>query len=134
MKHPITNSGFTLIEIVVGTLILSMLIVSLSALYFAVDRTQQRSQNLAAVTRTSELQLESLRNRHYNTLDDGETIDFTSELPDRIPEPRSAVVEVTQPENEPDLRRLDAIVTYEERGAAQKIELSTLIGSIGISQ
>ncbi len=134
MKHPIANSGFTLIEIVVGTVILSMLIISLSALYFAVDRTQQRSQNLAAVTRTSELQLESLRNRHYNTLDDGETIDFTDELPDQIPEPRSAVVEVTQPENEPDLRRLDAIVTYEERGAAQKIELSTLVGSIGISQ
>lgn len=134
MKHTPPNSGFTLIEIVVGTVVLSMLIVSLSALYYAVDVTQQRSQNLAAVTRESELQLESLRNRHYNSLEDGDTIDFTNELPDRIPEPRSAVVEITEPEGEPDLRRLDAIVTYEEQGVAQKVELSTLIGSIGLSQ
>lgn len=133
MKYT-NNTGFTLIEILVGTVILSLLIVSLSTLYFAIDYTQQRSQNLAAATRAGELQLESLRNRHYNTLSDGDSIDFSSELPERIPEPRSAVVEVEQPENEPDLRRLDATITYEERGVEQQVVLSTLIGSIGISQ
>lgn len=132
MKIFANNTGFTLIELLVGTVVLSLLIISLTALYFTVDATQQRSQRLSAATRAGELKIESLRNQHYNSLQDGETRDFTDELPPVIPEPREATAEISAPD--PDLRHVRTTITYEHRGVEQRVVLSSLIGNIGISQ
>lgn len=128
-------SGFTLIELIVGTVVLSMLIISIAALYFSIDRIQNRSQDLDAATRAAEQQIESLRNQHYKTLDPGDEIDFSEALPERLERlDAEAVVAIEEPE--PDLRELTATISFDERGGdgSEEVVMSAIIGRLGISQ
>lgn len=129
-----SHDGFTLIELMIATIVLSMLIISISTLYFAVDRIQTRSQDIGVATQAGELKIESLRNEHYRSLTPGEDIDFTEDLPDRLRD-AEGIVEVIEPR--PDLRELTVTITYDERGvsdAREEVVLSAIIGRLGISQ
>ncbi len=129
-----SNQGFTLIELMIATIVLSMLIISISTLYFAVDRIQTRSQDIGAATQAAELKIERLRNQHYRSLTPGEDIDFSEDLPERLRN-GEALVEVREPR--PDLRELTVTISYDQRGAGDKREdvvLSAIIGRLGISQ
>ena len=127
-------NGFTRIELMIATIVLSMLIISISTLYFAVDRIQTRSQDIGAATQAAELKIESLRNEHYRNLTPGEDIDFTEDLPERLRD-AEGIVEVREPG--PDLRELTVTITYDQRGvsdAREEVVLSAVIGRLGISQ
>ena len=129
-----SHFGFTLIELMIATIVLSMLIISISTLYFAVDRIQTRSQDIGAATQAAELKIESIRNEHYRSLTPGEDIDFTEDLPERLRD-AEGIVEVREPG--PDLRELTVTITYDERGvsdAREEVVLSAIIGRLGISQ
>lgn len=132
MKNLNSQSGFTLIEIIVATVIAGIMVISVTNLFLAVEVTQRRTRALASATRAGEQQIELLRNRHYNTLTPGDTIDFAATLPPELGEPRTATVEVSEPE--PGLRELDLNITYRDGSANREVNLTTIIGSIGISQ
>ena len=77
-------------------------------------------------------EIESLRNGNYSSLADNSTINFSSSLPANLPDPSSGSVAITTPMA--GLKRVDVTVTYTDHGSQHKVELTSLIGVIGISQ
>jgi prepilin-type N-terminal cleavage/methylation domain-containing protein len=127
------NSGFTIIELIVATTVLSLMIVALVNLVIGIAGIQRQNDRLQLATRAAETKIESLRNAHYNSLAiSPPAIDFASELPADLPSPRTATVTVSEPS--PGLKRLDVNVTYREGSKDKTVQLTSLIGNIGISQ
>lgn len=126
------ESGFTLIELIVTISIMGLLIIGLVNLYITIEASQRKSYHLEIASRAGEQQIEELRNSQYGNLDVDDDIDFTDDLPEDLPEPRSGIVEVSEPE--PGIKRVDVTITYKDGGGSKTVKQSSLIGVIGIGQ
>jgi len=131
-KHQKGQKGFTLVELVVTIAITGMLVVGVTSLFITIETTQRKTRLLEIATRAGEKKIEELRNNHYNSLTADTTITFTNELPDALPEPRQATVAVSEPTE--DVKRVDVNITYKDGRINKEVELSSLIGVIGIGQ
>ena len=102
--------------------------------YFSagLQQTQVQTNYLESATRAAQRQIESLRNSNFNNLTPGEDIDFSANLPDTLPSNSTGNVVVSEPS--PGLRRVDVTVSYQYSGQVRDVELSSLIGVIGIVQ
>lgn len=126
------SDGFTIPELVVSMAIIGVLIAGIAGVFISAQQTQSRALLLDSATRAGQLQIESLRNYNYTNLIPGEDIVFTSVLPDTLPSDRAGIVRVTEPE--PGLKRVDVEITYSTQGRQERIELSSMIGILGIAQ
>lgn len=131
MTHKNEN-GFTLVELIVAIVIISLMAIGVTSLYIAIEKTQRKTRLLETATRAGEKKIEELRNNHYNALENDTVIDFTGELPSSLPEPRSGSVAVSEPT--PGIKRVDVTVSYRDGNANRDVELSSLIGVLGIGQ
>jgi prepilin-type N-terminal cleavage/methylation domain-containing protein len=127
-----TQAGFTLIELMVTIVVLGIVIGGIGGLYYSMQIVQVRSQHLDLATRAARSEIEDLRNNGYSSLKPGNTLDFTSRLPSKLPPSRKGTVAISQPLS--GLRRVDVTVSYQDYGKAQKVTLSSDIGVIGIGQ
>ena len=126
------QDGFSLVELIVTIVIVSLLVVGVTSLYITVSTTQRKTRLLETATRAGEKKIEELRNNHYNSLTTGSTITFTNELPSTLPSPRVATVDVSEPTS--GIKRVDVNITYRDGRIDKQVELSSLIGVIGIGQ
>lgn len=126
------DKGFTLVELLVTIIVVGVVFSGLSSLFVSVQRAQVQTNYLESATRAAQRQIESLRNINYNNLIPGEDIDFSSDLPDTLPSNSTGNVVVSEPTA--GLRRVDVTVSYEYGGETKDVELSSLIGVIGIVQ
>lgn len=131
-KKTLDSSGFTLVELLVTIGVLALAMIGIATLFYSIQYTQQQSRYVDAATRAAQREVEILRNNSYNNLQPGQTINFTSDLPDNLPSNRTGTVVVTEPD--PGLRRVDVTVRYTSYGRTQEVKLTSLIGVIGISQ
>lgn len=125
-------AGFTLVELLVTISVLSLVMLGIASLFYNIQYTQQASRYTDAATRAAQREVEILRNNGYNNLQEGQVIDFTSDLSDTLPSSRSGIVDVSEPT--PGLKRVDVTVRYSTHGRTKEVKLSSLIGVIGISQ
>jgi prepilin-type N-terminal cleavage/methylation domain-containing protein len=126
------ENGFTVVELVITVVVIGIVAGGLSSLFLTIQRIQVQTAYLDSATRAAQREVESLRNENYATLTPGQTITFTSLLPASLPKNRSGTVAVTEPV--PGLRRVDVLVTYSDGSGTHKVNLSSLIGVIGIAQ
>lgn len=126
------ESGLTISEVLVTIVVTSIMVGGIANIFISITTAQRRTQQIEFATRSATQKIESLRNEHYNSLTPGTTIDFSSELPDEIPLPRSGTVEIIEPQ--PGLRRLNVNVTFYDNTQNRQVELTAIIGSIGIAQ
>ena len=126
------TSGFTIIELIVTIVITGLVTLAITSLFISTEKSQYSAMLLESATRAGEQQVEALRNNNYTTLEPGQTIDFTNDLPEILPTPRTGTVSVSQPVD--GLRRVDVSITYNDRGETKDVVLSSLIGQIGIGQ
>lgn len=126
------SNGFTIPELLMAMMVIGVLISGISAIFISAQGVQQRTLVLEAATRAGQLQIESLRNNNYSALIPDEDIDFTASLPDILPDDKLGIVKVSEPK--PGLRRVDVEITYTNQGKSERIELSSLIGILGITQ
>lgn len=125
-------SGFSLIELIVAMTVFGLMAIGIINLFIGIDAMQRRAQRIETATRAAESEIESLRNNHYNSLESGTTLDFSDELPESLPAPRTGEVVITEPT--PGLKKLEVTVTYNQQPQGKSITLTGLIGSIGIAQ
>lgn len=126
------TNGFTLVELIVAIAIIGVMASGITGLYIAIDNTQRKTRLLETATRAGEKKIEELRNNHYNSLPNDDTITFTDELPDTLPAPRSGTITVSEPVA--GIKRVDLNITYTDGRASRNVELSSLIGVLGIGQ
>ncbi len=126
------QSGFTLIELIVTIAVTGLILGGIVNVYIGIQAMQRKTYHLELATRAGERQVESLRNSHYASLEPGVPIDFSSELPDDLANPKTGVVEVSEPSD--GLRRVDITITYKDGSRTQTVKQSSLIGVIGIAQ
>jgi len=132
MLHTKRQAGFTLVELLVAVIVLSIAITGIASLYYTMQIAQARAQNLDLATRAARTEIEILRNNSYNSLTPGSTIDFTASLPSSLPHDKKGTVDVTQPVD--GLRHVDVTITYTDFGKTETVKLSSNIGVIGIGQ
>lgn len=128
---PKTESGFTLIEVIVTATFLGIVVVSLAQLFISTEGINRESRNVAIATQLAQKKIETLRNTSFASLTAG-TENFSSELPPALGAPKSASTVTT--DEELGLKRIEVKIQYYEKTKPQTIELSTLIAERGISK
>lgn len=126
------QKGFTIIELLVTIVVTGLIIAAVTTLFITIARTQRSAQLLETASRAGEQQIESLRNSSYNSLEADSTIDFSNDLPSNLPSPRSATARISEPAD--DVKRVDVTITYKDGSKTKKVQLSSLIGQLGIGQ
>lgn len=126
------EQGFTLVELLISIAVISMATLGVASLFYTIQYTQRQSMYFDTANRSAQRQIEVLRNSSYNNLEDGEIIDFTSDLPDILPGDKSGTVVVSEPTA--GLKRVDVNVTFYDHGRKREVQTSSLIGVIGIAQ
>jgi len=126
------QSGFTIPELMVAIVFMGFAFIAIASLYLDIQRVQEQTGYIQIASHAAQTEIESLRNSNYNSLDDGQNIDFSSTLPTTLPGPRTGTVAVTSPMT--GLKRVDVTVQYTDHGSTHQVELTSLIGVIGISQ
>jgi len=126
------EGGFTLVELLVTIVVLSIIITSLGGLFYLTQITEVQSQHYDVAVRATRTEIEDLRNDGYDSLTPGTNINFTSSLPSDLPSGATGTVVVSQPI--PGLIRVDVTVAYTDYGKSQTVTLSSSIGVIGIGQ
>lgn len=124
------QKGFTIVELMLTVVAFGVISIGVAELFFNVQDIQRRSAYLESATRAAQTEVESLRNNNYNELVDGQNVTFSA--PASLPAPRSGSVAISEPT--PGIKRVDVTVTYTDHGQTENVELSSLIGVIGISQ
>ncbi len=125
------QAGFTIVELLVTIAIVGITTASLSSLFISIRNVQQQTLHVDAATRAAQREIETLRNDNYASLTPGQVINFTGQLPSSLPN-ANGTVQVSQPAA--DLRRVDVTVSYQSGGSQRSVQLSSLIGVIGITQ
>lgn len=126
------QKGFTLIELLATIAVIGVVALGIASLFYNIQFVQRNSNYLDRATRAAQKEVEVLRNNSYNALTVGEDIDFSSELPDELPNGSTGTVVVTEPS--PGLKRVDVTVGYNDGNKPQSVTLSSMIGVIGLSQ
>ncbi len=125
------EDGFTIVELLITIVFLGIVALAISQLFISIGAIQAKTQRLDSATHAAKTQIESLRNNNYSSLTNGSTLDFSSELPDNLPNGQGTV-QVSEPT--PGLKRVDVTVTYLDGSQNRDVALSSLVGIIGISQ
>lgn len=128
----LSQKGFTLVELIATIAVLGLVTLGIAGLFYNIQFIQQESNYLDIATRAAQTEVEVLRNNTYNSLTAGQNIDFTNNLPDRLPDNSTGTVAVSEPS--PGLKRVNVTVSYTDAGKQHNVTLSSLIGVIGLSQ
>lgn len=126
------KKGFGLAELVVGIALFGIISIAIINLSTLIINVQTYSRYRESATLAAQREIETLRNSNYTSLADGQTIDFTSDLPEFLPSGKSGTVEISEPAD--GLKRADVTVTYFQAGTDKQIILTAIIGELGITQ
>lgn len=126
------QEGFTLVELLVSIAVIGIGGLGIASLFYTIQYTQRQSIYHDTATRAAQRQIEILRNSSYNSLVNGQPITFTNDLPELLPGNKSGTVQVSEPSA--GIKRVDVNVTYYDSGRQRQVNMSSLIGVIGIAQ
>lgn len=125
------NQGFTIVELLVTIIFLGFLVIGASSLFMSINNIQRQGAYVELANRAAQTEVETLRNSNYSQLTAGQNIDFTTSIPNGLPQAKGTVV-VSEPQA--GLKRVDVTVTYNAGTQPHSVTLSSLIGVIGITQ
>lgn len=124
------DQGFTVVEVIVAIVAFGFVAAGMAQMLLGTIALQRNSNYLQTATTAAQSEVESLRNNNYNQLSNG-SINFSAQLPSSLPSPKTGTAVISEPI--PGIKRVDVTITYNNNGTNQSVELSSLIGVIGIS-
>ena len=126
------ESGFTVIEILIGIALFGLIMPSIILGVTNVAALNDRAADLTRANIIAEAKIESLRSQGYNSLNDGDVIDFESELDDSFTAPRTATYSISEPSG--GVKQIDVFISYYDRGSQRNLNYSSLITELGVAQ
>lgn len=126
------TKGFTLVELLGTIVVVAIASLGISSLFYNIQYLQRQSGYLDAATRAAQREVEVLRNSTYNSLPVGQTINFTADLPSTLPKNKSGTVVVSEPSE--GIKRVDVTVSFNDGKKQNSVQLSSLIGVLGLAQ
>lgn len=130
------ESGFTIVEIIVAITVAGFVTLGLSVMVTNLNVVSDRTRDLVTATSAAENKYEDLRNSTYLALSDG-TIDFTSELPTTLAEPRQAtytIADSTLTDISAAVKEVDVTIVYNSHGKTETLRFKEFIGELGVGQ
>lgn len=127
-----SESGFTLIELVITTVVLALVVAAMASLFISVEDTNRQARNYALAVQYEHQLMENIRNSPYGGLVVGST-DFSATLPPDLRTPRTGTSTITEVDAA-GLKRLDIAISYTEHQHVRKVETSTYIARRGIDR
>ncbi|MCA9347286.1 prepilin-type N-terminal cleavage/methylation domain-containing protein [Candidatus Saccharibacteria bacterium] len=125
-----TQSGFTIIEILVTLALIMLMVPALTLGLSTLTQLNNRARDLTLISIISENKIESLRSIGFNSIDVG-TVDFSDELPSEIASPKSASYTVTENNG---IKTVDITVQYSDYRHNRTINYKSVISETGVGQ
>jgi len=130
------QNGFTLIEVIITVTAAGFILLGLGAMVTNLSILSKRSQDLITATSAIEDKFEDLRSGTYLALADG-TMDFTSELPAILAEPKSAtytIADSSLTDVSEAVKEINITVTYNNHNGSETLNYTGYIGELGVGQ
>ena len=133
------SSGLTIIETMIAVVVLTTCALSIATIFNNINSLQIDSDRYAEASALAEQKIEDLRNSHYNGLEttnppdedsDNDPIDFSDELTN-FPD-GEGTIKISEPAT--NLRRVDVTISYDNAGKTETVQMSSVIGALGIAQ
>ncbi len=126
-----SETGFTLVELLVSIIVSVIMVGSLSVAVTNHTHLQQRGRDVTVLNSYAENKFEELRSLGYGGLSDGST-SIASELPSEIAAPRSGTVTISTYST--GVKKLVLTVTYNDQGSNRTYSYSSLVSELGVGQ
>ncbi|HEX5456162.1 MAG TPA: prepilin-type N-terminal cleavage/methylation domain-containing protein [Candidatus Saccharimonadales bacterium] len=125
------SSGFTIVELVVGMVLIGIFAVTVSLMQTNTAELAERGRDVSSLNSFAEDKIEALRSKGYLGISTG-TQDISSELPSDLNSPKSATLTIT---SVPDaIKQAQLSITYNEQGTDRTYSYTTYIGEVGVGQ
>lgn len=122
-----SQAGFSIVELIVAITLFAVAIPAIASLISVLTQMNDRTSDTIAINSIAENKVESLRSKGFNGVLVG-TTDFTGELPNYLPVPKTAAYTVSQ--LSPSVKVVDVTVTT----AGRQTNYRTYIGELGVGQ
>ena len=124
-------AGFTITELLIAMALFAIIVPLFTAGINNLTVLNNRARDLSLANMVAQNQFEALRSAGYNSVNLG-SHDFSANLPSTLAEPRTAVYEVTAPEN--GIKEVLVTITYTDYGSNRTIQYKSIISELGIAQ
>ena len=132
MSREGSDTGFTMVELLVTIVVLAIVAGGISLLFSSIQYVQAAGSYQRTATLAAQREIESLRTSNYTALTAGQTINFSSELAASLPGPATGTATISEPVS--GVKRADVVISYKFHGQTKNIKVSSLIGEIGITK
>jgi prepilin-type N-terminal cleavage/methylation domain-containing protein len=124
-----TSAGFTIIEMLVTTVIFGIAIVMLTGLFSLIQDAQRSAIYFSVATHAARSEVDRLRSSGFASITNGNSYPFTGSLPTTLPTGSTAtvVVAATGPTNAPDSKKIDVTVSYPIGGLTKNVTISAYV-------
>lgn len=125
------SAGFTITEVLIALALFAIVVPLFTVAITNLTAINNRARDLVLANIVAQNKIEILRSAGYNSISDG-TVDFTSDLPSTLAEPKSASYEVTSPSL--GIKAVTVTISYKDYKSTNTIEYETIISELGVGQ
>jgi type II secretory pathway pseudopilin PulG len=131
MRPKNSQSGFTIVELVVTIIVAGIIIPAVAVALTNLAVVNKVARDKALANMIVQNKVETLRSAGYNTLSGG-TTSFATELPSTIGSPRSASYTVSSPTT--GVKQIDINMSFTEYHITKNLAYRTYISELGVGQ
>ena len=128
---PKNQQGFTIVELIVATIVGSIIVGGVSLIIASQVHLSQRGRDLVIANAYVEHKIEALRSIGFLGLTDGST-SITTELPVELNSPRSGTLQISSFSSA--IKKVDISLTYNDQGINRTYSYTTYVGELGVGQ
>lgn len=125
------SAGFTITEVLIALALFAIVVPLFTVAITNLTAINNRARDLVLANIVAQNKIEILRSAGYNSISDG-VVDFSSDLPSTLAEPKTASYEVTSPAV--GVKAVTVTISYKDYRDTNSIQYETIISELGVGQ